>query len=326
VFTTLKPLEKELELVPKFNYLFDLSYLSILEVHGDKAREFLQGQLTCDLNLLSSNKALQGAQCNLKGRILSLISLIDWCGIKMILPTDILEPTLMSLSKAAMLSRVKLSQNQKIKLFGFYLQNIDDVLPNGIDPSLLHTAAYVTASTEDLCLYHLENGFYYIILKDVQGECISSSFANKNQFLGSLTWHTIQLANKRIEIYPNSRGLFLPHRLDLHLSHYISFNKGCYKGQEIIARTHYKATIKHELKLFRVRTNEKLYSGQIIYFDHGNREYGELVDFSPIGENSYIIAASCLKEDISLVLFDGHESSICLNSLLAFSIPQHEPT
>ncbi|WP_331712941.1 folate-binding protein YgfZ [Legionella waltersii] len=316
--TTFKPIDQELELNPKLNYLFDLSYLGIIEVEGDKSREFLQGQLTCDLNLLSNSTALQGAQCNLKGRILSLIDIIDWRGIKMILPLDILESTINSLAKTAVLSRIKLYKNQQVKIFGFYFQNLDDVLPNGIEPGLFDINAYSTMSTEDFCLYHLENGFYYIIITEEQADRMTSSFTTRNQLLGSLTWHSMQLANKHLEIYPDSRGLFLPHRLDLHLTHYINFNKGCYKGQEIIARTHYKASIKHELKLYRIITSEKLYSGQVIYFDDSQREYGELVDFSLVGENNYIIAASCLKEDITSVLFAGHESPICLNSLLSF--------
>lgn len=304
--------EQELTLNSQYNYFFDLSFLSVIDVQGDKSREFLQGQLTCDLNQLSEHKMLQGAQCNLKGRILSLPSLIDWEGIKLILPSDLVQSTLLSLSKTAMLSRVHLSENKQLNVLGFYLQNKDDLLPNGVNRRMLSEDPLTTYSNELFCLTHLGNGFYYLIVPSDQLVSTGYPFQEQGRLLGSLTWHSMQLRRKIFEIYPVSRGLFLPHRLGLHLTNYISFNKGCYKGQEIIARTHYKSTLKHELKVVHIETNENLYSGQTIYFKDRTQEYGELVDFSPIGGNRFILAISGLKEDVESVRFSEHSSDINL--------------
>ncbi|MFI4919923.1 MAG: tRNA-modifying protein YgfZ, partial [Legionellales bacterium] len=140
-----------------------------------------------------------------------------------------------------------------------------------------------------------------------------------DQVLGSLTWNTLRLKHKQINIYPESRGLFLPHRLDLHLTNYISFNKGCYKGQEIIARTHYKATLKHELKIFEIQTNETIYSGQKLLSLTQETEVGELIDYSYLHNNRYLIAVSMLKETAPLVVLEGQNKTtpllVQLNSL-----------
>ena len=83
-------------------------------------------------------------------------------------------------------------------------------------------------------------------------------------------------------------------RLDLHQTPYLSFNKGCYKGQEIIARMHYKATLKHQLGLYEISTPEKIYSGQKLLNESG-AEVGELVDYSLLGKEHYLVIVSLLK-------------------------------
>lgn len=128
--TTFGSIEAELKLQSEKNYLFDLSYLGILEVIGEKAGEFLQGQLTCDVNSISDIQMIQGAQCNLKGRILTLMDVLDWKGIKLMLPKDLLEATVKSLNKTAMLSRVNLKENNELVVLGFYLQNPQDIVPD----------------------------------------------------------------------------------------------------------------------------------------------------------------------------------------------------
>jgi folate-binding protein YgfZ len=116
----------------------------------------------------------------------------------------------------------------------------------------------------------------------------------------------LQLKQQRIEIYPESRAVFLPHRLGLHQRDYISFNKGCYKGQEIIARTHYKATLKHELKVFTIQTDATLKSGLRLLAPDSDQEIGELVDYAPIGDGLYLIAASILIDSDKHARIDGH--------------------
>ncbi|KTD35546.1 glycine cleavage T protein [Legionella moravica] len=294
---------------PLKNYFFDLSYLGLIQLDGEKAVDFLQGQLTCDLNAVSDIQMIQGAQCNLKGRILSLMDVINWNGIKLILPQDMIEATAISLNKTAQLSRVTLKECNEFKIAGFYLQNSQDFVPDSdFFPSELYTLSY----TSNYCYYHLGDGFYIFIVPQNEFINISELFKERDQYLGSMTWHTLRLMHKQIDIYPESRGLFLPHRLGLHETKYISFNKGCYKGQEIIARTQYRATIKHELKIFIINTDHTIYSGQKLFHFTDEIEIGELIDYSNLGNNRYLIAASMLKEPFVSVRFEGQNKEVRL--------------
>ncbi|TAL63462.1 MAG: folate-binding protein YgfZ [Legionella sp.] len=293
LLTTYSAEENPLHFDKTKNYLFDLSYLSALNVQGDKASDFLQGQLSCEMQDLSDIHMVHGAQCNLKGRILALLDVVKWNGIQLILPRDLLEATQNSLMKTALLSRVTLTENSSFKIFGFYLQNPQDIKPHS---SFFPEAIQGQTYNEQGCYYHLGQNFYILLLKSDYVEPVVSIFKTQQQLFGSLTWHSLRLMQGQIEIYPESRGLFLPHRLGLHDTSYISFNKGCYKGQEIIARMHYKSTLKHELKLFEIETDGPLFSGQKVFNAEKNSEIGELVDYTPLDQQRFLVAVSILKE------------------------------
>ncbi|MGC1182495.1 YgfZ/GcvT domain-containing protein [Legionella sp.] len=307
--TTFNTIEHELKLHPEKNYLFDLSYLGVLASVGDKTIDFFQGQLTCDVQKISDIQIVQGAQCNLQGRILALMDVLNWSGIKLVLPKDLMDSTIKSLDKAAMLSRVSLKENSELRVLGFYLQNQEDVVSDlNFFPQNLYALTYGAHN----CCYHLGDNFYIFLAQDEFAKEIYTNFAAKDQLLGSLTWHTLRLAKQQINIYPESRGLFLPHRLSLHQTPYLSFSKGCYKGQEIIARMHYKATIKHQLKVHKIKTKEKIYSGQKLLKKPEGAEIGELIDFSILDNEHYLVAISLLKEITEPVLFEGHEELMSL--------------
>lgn len=307
--TTFNPLASELQLDLEKNYLFDLSHLGALEVHGDRSVEFLQGQLTADINKVSDIQMIQAAQCNLKGRILALMDVIAWDGIKLIMPKDIIEQTKASLSKTAPLARVTVAESIGYSFWGFYLQNPDDLIPYSV---FLPKELYAKAQGTDFCYYHLGNGFYVFIIKNCEPNSLTQSFIQKNQFLGSLTWHTLRLSHHQLTIYPESRGSFLPHRLDLHQTSYLSFDKGCYKGQEIIARTHYKATLKHELCLYQIHSPASLRSGLKLFRANEGVEVGEVVDYSCLGNDHYLVAVSILKDKPMSVRLEGHAGIIDL--------------
>ncbi len=309
--TQFSPIANEIIYDPSKNYLFDLSYLAGLHVSGERAGEFLQGQLSCDLREVNVNQIRQGALCNLKGRVLSLVDVVNWSlhGLHLILPSDLLLETQASLAKTAMFSRVTLSHAADYHLYGFYLQNRNDVIP--FDMELPQTPLSVVYQ-DNYCCYRLDNHFYIFLIHLDQTPRVRDQFMKRSQWRGSLAWHALQLQQRRIEIYPESRGMFLPHRLSLQQMGYLSFNKGCYKGQEIIARTHYRATLKHELKIFTIETDETLQSGLHILSDNDSIDVGKLVDYCPIGAGKFLIAASMLIEHPVTVHLEGHKHGIIL--------------
>lgn len=286
-YTTINSIQSDMTYLPNQNYLFDLDYLTLLTVEGDNASEFLQGQLSCDVREVTSRHMRQGVMCNLKGRILAALDVLfmDERHLSLVVPADLLLETQTSLAKAAMLSRVQLHSNQQYKIFGLYVQ--DKTILKSFDIELPADRLDVTRRDGLVC-YQFDTSFYILLVPADKAEAI------RKKSRGSLAWHALQLQHNRVEIYPETRGLFLPHRLDLHLSGYLNFSKGCYKGQEIVARTHYRATLKHRLVNFKINTSAAIHSGLVLYSADGASEVGEIIDYCPIGDDRYIFAASVL--------------------------------
>ncbi|QBR84074.1 folate-binding protein YgfZ [Legionella israelensis] len=303
------PLTEDITLEKNRNYLFDLSYMRILKVRGEKSAEFLQGQLSCDTNQVTEQTMRQGAMCNLKGRILALLDVFYYQGLNLLLPADLCESTQKSLQKAALFSKVNLEQDSHFNIYGFYYQNPSDLKPCEIPASC---SKYQMIQSSDINGYHLGQGLFIFFVSGQQKQVeLLESFNNENkQRRSSLAWHRLILSHGFVNIYPETRGLFLPHRLDLHHHGYLNFEKGCYKGQEIIARTHYKAKLKHELKLFTVETSEALFSSQKIFDETRKKEVGELVDYSPVDKEQFLVALSLLVERTNPVWFERHDNPV----------------
>lgn len=307
-YQSVNSLAEELTLAENKNYLFNLSYLSTLCVTGDNSQKYLQGQLTCDVNKVTNNNMQPGALCNIQGRIIALLNIIFFnSNYYLILPKDLQEKVRKTLHKTAMFSKVQITNDDGFNIFGFYLQNDQDVLP-GMLPNFQHELI----SYDAYCSYKIADKLYIILTKNDKASALTDKFP-KDQLRQDGMWHTILLNSKIYEIYPTSSNIFLPHRLDLQKTDYLSFTKGCFIGQEIIARTQYLAKLKHTMYQYTISTNEKLYSGQKIYKAESTVEIGELVDYSILGDNRYLIACSLIFEHPNIVIFADHSSSTVLN-------------
>lgn len=299
------PLPNDLELNPDKNYLFDLSHLAVLSAEGDKAADFLQGQYSCDVSKVSNDQMRQGLRCNLKGRIMGMADIFMHQGIKLLMPADLCESTLNALQKTAVFSKVTISEQKNWAIYGFYQQNNDSLTPFSMSIS---EEKYACQQLPHGCIYSLGEGLYIIIIEKDAPLPSLAEFQSSGQWKSALAWHRLCLSRGRVEIYEDTRALFLPHRLDLQLTGYISFDKGCYKGQEIIARTHYKAKLKHHLQIFSIETRAKLQSGQRLFDKDHQQEVAELIDYCPLDEQRWLVALSILKDyQPSVLAFETEE-------------------
>ncbi len=300
-------------MTPSQNTLFDLSNLCTLKLLGDNAAEFLQGQISCNVNAVNTTQMQRGAFCNLKGRVLALVDVLRLHEtLHLVLPKSLLEKTEKSLSKTAALSRVTLEHDNTYTILGFYLYNTNKPYPfEGAWPG----EKYACLMTENAFAYHLGDGFYILLVKQHALESIKALFMKSHAFKDENAWHALRLAQGDIQIYPESRGLFLPHRLNLHLSGHLNFDKGCYKGQEIIARTHYRAKLKHTLKQFIIEAREPLQPGLRLMDEKNTQEIGELVDACLLKDNQYLIAASVLLEHPDTICFESHHTPTTLHAI-----------
>ncbi len=258
------------------NLFFDLQHLTCIDVESTNASAFLQGQLTCDVRLVSEIKTMPSALCNLQGRIVALMNVVKWQGLKLIVAKEMCPLVLNALKQAALFSRVILKENP-LTIFGLYQPKHH--------PCLSNETTSITA---------LDADFYLgLSTKPINQLDVDTQYT----LHGSLAWHFLQLKKTNIDVYPESSGIFLPHRLNLHQKQHLSFTKGCYKGQEIIARMHHRGTLKHDVRVFTLKTPEALVLGQPLWDNDHQNIMGELLDYCPIDDGAYLVAVSVLIEN-----------------------------
>jgi len=102
-------------------------------------------------------------------------------------------------------------------------------------------------------------------------------------------WNYFDLTQGIPQVYPETSGLFLPHELNLHQLQGISWDKGCYTGQEIIARMQYRGKLKKHLYLAPIQTAGLPHPGKEVYYrqTEGFRAAGLIVDCRQLGYNVY---------------------------------------
>lgn len=234
-----------------------LNQYGFLKISGLKATEFLQGQITCNVASLT-NQMLMGAHCNAKGRVVSLFHIFKYQEAYYLFMLQSMIPVaLTELNKYALFFRdtVIIDIGEKIYLYG------------------LDTKAQSSVSLDSA---HLT--FDYGPKRQLMISFLPlPHLVSQNNYAH---WKLLNLNQHIIDIYPETSGKFLPHELNLHQCHAIDFNKGCYTGQEIIARMHYKGKIKSHLYKATVTSTDPIKPGDTICADINNKrdEVGTIVD------------------------------------------------
>jgi folate-binding protein YgfZ len=129
----------------------------------------------------------------------------------------------------------------------------------------------------------------------------------------SETWKADNIAAGIPSLYPETSEKFLPHELNLHKLEAISFNKGCFTGQEIIARMQYRGKLKNHLYRAKTTTSTPPTRGAEIFSQ--THSAGYLVDYIHLGYNNYELLIIAAEAEINTTLFLDEERKIQLDIL-----------
>lgn len=266
--------------------LIDLDQLGIIAVSGPDAETFLQGQLTCDLRRLNEHTSLPGSLNTSKGRtICTLLVVRAQDAVYLLLQKNVLADVMQVLKKYIIFSKASLS-DQSEALCCFSLQGeqapalIQSVFATSQEP-------YHTASVDDLHCITLPGPRprFLLLGKPETAEKQLQHWAKTCVLAGPQLWQRSQIEAGLPEVGAKTREQFLPHNLNLHLTGGISFEKGCYTGQEVIARMHYRSTPKTALFIGTIhlpdhtQRAEDVEGAQIYESQNGQqRALGEIVN------------------------------------------------
>ena len=222
-----------------------ISHESLLAVRGVDASKFLQGQLTCNLNYLNEQTSSLGARCTAKGRMLSSFRIVpQGDGYLLAMAGELLEAQMAELQKFAVFSKVKLTDESALWA-RFGLSHADPLL-NEIGLALPADANSVARHGEAMAIRRAD-GCAELWISSTQAEEVRTLLADKLTEAPLNDWLLGQIRAGIGQVFGPTRELFIPQMINLQALGGVSFKKGCYTGQEIVARMQYLGKLKRRL-------------------------------------------------------------------------------
>ena len=252
-----------------------LSHEGVLAVRGVDAGKFLQGQLTCNINYLSDSQASLGARCTQKGRMQSSFRiLLEGDGVLLAMASELLEPQLADLKKYAVFSKSKLT-DESASWVRFGLGDADAALASlGLELPHDNDSA---VRANGLIAVRVSPGRSELWVPVAQAEPVRAQLTSQLREADLNTWLLGQVRAGIGQVMPQTRELFIPQMLNLQAVGGVSFKKGCYTGQEIVARMQYLGKLKRRLYRLVLSAEQLPQPGAELFSPSHNSAIGEVV-------------------------------------------------
>ncbi len=230
--------------------LLRLEDFAALRVGGEDRVDFLQGQLSQDMARVTPSQAAPAAWCNRQGRVLCLMVAVDWQdAIFLILPAGMAETCAEGLGRYILRARVRIEVVPE-PVFGCALPAGEHfpATGKGETPSF-PGEAWRCSGAPEFCAVRLPGRYSRAL---VLGEPPAELAGDGDSGWTVERWRLADIEAEIPWVDSVTSGKFLAHSLNLDLSGAVSFTKGCYVGQEIIARMEHRGRPKRRMRRLRL--------------------------------------------------------------------------
>ncbi len=253
----------------------------LLHITGPDALGFLQGQTTCDTRKLDATTALPGAYCTPQGRVVCdfLLARPGAEHIVLRMRRDIMAAAAATFGKYIVFARAELDASreewQVLACWGADaaagVKLLCGAVPGG---------RYGAAGGDGLVVIQLD-------AEGTQFECyvdrarhpeLPPPWSGTPSPGGENHWRVLQIASGIGRIEEPTIATFVPQMLNYDLTGFISFNKGCYTGQEVVARLHYRGKAKRRMYLASFDGPTDTAAGTEVYTADGGQSVGTIVN------------------------------------------------
>lgn len=237
--------------LPNYNELPDvfainLNSFSAISLSGEEQVKYLQGQVTCDINSLAQKKILTGAHCNAKGKVFSAFRLIERNEKLLLLqPQSSIEQSLMELKKFGVFAKVEITQANDIS----YLVIAGNKAANAMSELFQHTPDLLTPviQVQETTLVYIAGKVDRYLIIDTGDKLAEISASIKYPIYSDSVWNLLEITEGFPVLSQQYIAEYVPQMLNLQAINGISFTKGCYLGQETVARMQYLGKNKRAL-------------------------------------------------------------------------------
>lgn len=244
-------------------------------VSGADARDFLQGQLSFDMQRLIRER-LELASCNSpQGRVQAIAWMVERSdGILLIVPAELVDATVTRLRKYVMRAKAKIEDGAGRFLIG----------------------GATTANTQPPRSHEERKGVSFIRWPVAAASLlivapVAANLLDDAQFAAD--WHRAEIRAGLPQVYSQTREAFVAQMLNVDLLEGVSFEKGCYTGQEIIARTHFRGMVKRRMIAFQAACQPPSPATRIV---SGDAHAGDVVDAVATPQGCELLAVISLTE------------------------------
>ncbi|RPD98930.1 tRNA-modifying protein YgfZ [Candidatus Pantoea deserta] len=228
--------------------LMSLDGWALVSVQGPDSTSYLQGQLTLDVAALSADQHRPAAHCDAKGKMWSNLRLFHRGeGYAYLVRRELRDQQLTELKKYAVFSKVTLAADDDAVLLGVAgfqaraaLTSLFAVLPDSEHP-------VVQQADTSLLWFATPAERFLIVTTREQAQALQQKLADDAQLNDSAQWLTLDIEAGIPVIEPATTAQLIPQATNLQALDAISFKKGCYTGQEMVARAKFRGANKRAL-------------------------------------------------------------------------------
>lgn len=267
-------------------HITHLPQLGVLMVTGPDARSYLQGQLTVDLDKFQSER-VQLTCCNSpQGRVQAVMWMIGRSdGIALLLPATMIDSTLARLRKYVLRAKTKIEVATHLQVGALPRTALpaEVTLANDRDHRQLAAVSFFNLPAHD----------DVVVLGPL---ALASDADNEHR------WTQGYLRAGLPQVYPETHEAFVAQMLNIDLLGGVSFEKGCYTGQEIIARTHFRGMVKRRMFLFQSAGSPPPRGARVLA---GEQHAGDVVDAVATENGCELLAVISLAQLDNELQIDG---------------------
>ncbi len=232
-----------------------LDSLGVLRASGADVVPFLQGQLSNDMERLAPERSLLAGYHNAQGRVIALLRLVQAAPgeVLAVLPRELAAAVASRLAKFILRAKVKVADESAAWQIAGIIAPSESASPvtppAGALPHSLHGVARFGGS---IAVRVAAEPGRWLLLSPVGAVSQPHAPAALSELAPAspATWERLSVAAGEPEVYAVTSEQFVAQMLNLDVLGAIAFDKGCYTGQEIVARAHYRGRVKRRMQRF----------------------------------------------------------------------------
>jgi folate-binding protein YgfZ len=261
----------------------ELKRLGMLSCTGDEARAFLHAQLTSDISGLEADRARYAGWCSAKGRLLATFLVVPFArGFLLQVSRDLAPAVAKRLSMFVLRAKVKVADaSGEWTQFGLWGPGAADRLAALGMP--VPAGDLAVAQTADAVVVRIAQQRFVLMATAVLRERLPGNSDDD-------AWALEEIRAGRPLVVQATQDLFVPQMVNLERLGAVDFKKGCYPGQEIVARTQYRGVLKR--RMVRARIAAAAAPGNDLYAaDLPGQASGTVVNAAPAPEGGTEVLA-----------------------------------